>query len=108
MSDGVQEPTRTVTLSSDTVFTALFHPSTFDECDTISEFPYQFTWDPSFTCWEQYTLDEEGWTLINDILSSSNMMSAGTMGNAVDNWIITKLIYVNTDIYFQDRIIAAR
>ena len=93
-SDGVTDNPRTVTLTSDTVFTAVFEPLSFDDCDTVAEFPWNMVWDNTFSCWLRYDEngDDAGWTIMGaGKLSSGDMTS---LNASIDDWIITKPINI--------------
>lgn len=95
-SDGVEDNPRTVTLSSDTVFTALFEPISYEDCDTVTEFPWNIVIDVTSPCWLRYNINDEnnGWSLFanNTIFSGSTSMGAIP---PLDDWLISKPINVN-------------
>ena len=91
--DGNTDNPRTVNVTCDTTFIAVFAPLTYDECDTISDFPWTAVFDDNFTCWKVIDADGDGesWTRTSNITS----YKVGAGASQLNNWLVSPAIQVN-------------
>ena len=92
--DGNTDNPRVVDISSDTTFIAFFQPLEYEECDTISDFPWEAEFDDNLTCWKSIDADGNGscWNRV-----AGGVMSIEMSSNA-NNWLISPAIEVNGDL----------
>ncbi len=89
--DGNTDNPRVVDISCDTTFFAYFQPLPYEDCDTITEFPWEPEFDAYLTCWKTIDADGNG-TTWKKISSNVTCMESQTH---IDNWLISPAIKVN-------------
>lgn len=92
--DGNTNNPRTVNVSCDTTFIAVFVPIAYDECDTISDFSWSPAFDDDLTCWKLIDADGDGdcWKRESGIITSYKM---GAGASQLNNWLVSPAIQVN-------------
>ena len=92
--DGNTDNPRVVDISCDTTFIAFFQPLQYEDCDTISEFPWEAEFDDNLTCWKNIDADGNG--------SSWQRVAGGVMSletsSYIDNWLVSPAIEVNGNL----------
>ena len=91
--DGNTDNPRTVNVTCDTTFIAVFAPIAYDECDTISDFPWSPEFDDDLTCWKLIDADGDGdcWKRTSNIIS----YKLGAGASQLNNWLVSPAIQVN-------------
>lgn len=94
-SDGVTDNPRTVNVTCDTTFVAVFEASLYDDCDTIRDYPWTAEFDENFTCWKQIDADGDGkcWQKRPNSVSS---MAYGVVN--LDNWLVSAPMEINSPL----------
>lgn len=95
--DGNTDNPRTVNVTCDTTFLAVFTPLSYDNCDTISDFPWTAEFDDNFTCWKLVDADGDGEAWKNAAASVTSM-EMGQSAMNVDNWLISPAFEVNRNL----------
>ena len=90
--DGNTDNPRVVDISSDTTFFAYFEPLHYDDCDTITEFPWEPVFDTYLTCWKVIDADSNGTTWQKHAVYVGSLESNQPYA---DNWLISPAIEVN-------------
>ncbi|MBO4656062.1 MAG: S8 family serine peptidase [Bacteroidales bacterium] len=100
--DGSTDNPRTVYVTCDTFFIATFNQSSYEDCDTITDFPWTATFDDNFTCWERIDADGDGY---NWSITSAAIVSLATGDDilSLDNWLISPAIDVNQQLKLKVR-----
>ena len=93
--DGVTDNPRTVNVTCDTTFVAVFEPFSYDDCDTIRDYPWTAEIDENFTCWKQIDADGDGkcWQKLPASITS---MAFGVVN--LDNWIVAAPMEINAPL----------
>lgn len=92
--DGNTDNPRTVNVTCDTTFVALFSQLDYDDCDTITDFPWTAEFDENLTCWKPIDADGDGnnWAKMPSAVSS---ILVGPGALSLDNWLVSPAIAVN-------------
>lgn len=92
--DGVTDNPRTVNVTCDTTFIALFSQISYEDCDTIMDFPWTAEFDENFTCWKLIDADGDGsnWAKFPASIAS---LGTGPSAANLDNWLVSPAIQVN-------------
>ncbi len=92
--DGVTDNPRTVNVTCDTTFIALFSQISYEDCDTIEDFPWTAEFDENFTCWKLIDADGDGsnWAKFPATIAS---LGTGPSVTNLDNWLVSPAIQVN-------------
>ena len=93
--DGVTDNPRTVNITCDTIFIAIFESIAYDNCDTIRNYPWTAEFDENFTCWKLIDADGDGksWQKLP--------ASVATMVYGVenpDNWLVATPMEINSPL----------
>jgi len=93
--DGVTDNPRTVNVTCDTTFIAIFEAMIYDDCDTIRDYPWTAEFDEYFSCWKLIDADGDGksWQKLP--------ASVGTMVYGVenpDNWLVAAPMEINAPL----------
>lgn len=91
--DGNTDNPRTVNITCDTTFIAVFAPFSYDDCDTIVDFPWTAEFDDDLSCWKLIDADGDGdnWQRTSATVSSLVVTNV----THVDNWLVSPAIEVN-------------
>jgi subtilisin family serine protease len=95
--DGNTDNPRTVNVTCDTTFIAVFAPFDYEDCDTVVDFPWSATFDEELTCWKLIDADGDG-ELWGKLSSSVCSMVVGAGAANTDNWFISPAIEVNQNL----------
>ena len=92
--DGITDNPRTVNVTCDTTFIALFSQISYEDCDTIMDFPWTAEFDENFTCWKLIDADGDGsnWAKFPASIAS---LGTGPSAANLDNWLVSPAIRVN-------------
>lgn len=92
--DGNTDNPRTVNVIGDTTIIAIFSPLDYDDCDTITDFPWTAKFDQDLTCWKLIDADGDGnnWAKMPTAVSS---MLVGPTAMNLDNWLVSPAVAVN-------------
>ena len=90
--DGNTDNPRVVDISSDTTFFAYFQPLPYEDCETISEFPWEPEFDSYLTCWKIIDADGNGTTWAKHAVYVGSLESNQSYA---DNWLISPAIEVD-------------
>jgi hypothetical protein len=93
--DGVTDNPRTVNVTCDTTFIAIFEPLGYDNCDTIRDYPWTAEFDENFTCWKLIDADGDGKCWKNLL---STIFSSATGNNSLDNWLVSAPMEINSPL----------
>ena len=95
--DGNTDNPRTVNITCDTTFIATFIPFSYEDCDTIVDFPWIAEFDEGLTCWNLIDADGDGevWEKLPTSVSS---MVVGANAAHTDNWFVSPAIEVNQNL----------
>jgi len=93
--DGITDNPRTVNVTCDTTFVAVFEQVSYDDCDTIRDYPWTAEIDENFTCWKLIDADGDGkcW---QKLPSSVTSMSYGFTN--LDDWIVAAPMEINAPL----------
>ena len=92
--DGVTDNPRTVNITCDTTFIAMFSQVSYEDCDTIVNFPWTAEFDENFTCWKLIDADGDGSSWEKYSTSIGSVASGSSVAN-LDNWLVSPAIRVN-------------
>lgn len=93
-TDGNADNPRTVSITCDTMFMAVFSPVSYDDCDTIVDFPWTATFDEDFTCWKLIDADGDG-SCWRKLPASVMSTATGAGVSTLDNWLVSPVVEVN-------------
>lgn len=93
--DGVTDNPRTVNVTCDTTFIAIFDPVVYDDCDTIQDYPWTAEFDENFTCWKLIDADEDGksWQKLPSSVASMVLNVVNP-----DNWLVAAPMEINAPL----------
>lgn len=93
--DGVTDNPRTVNITCDTTFIAIFEPFVYDDCDTIQDYPWTAEFDENFTCWKLIDVDEDGksWQKLPSSVASMVLNVVNP-----DNWLVAAPMEINAPL----------
>lgn len=95
--DGNTDNPRTVNVTCDTTFLAVFSPLGYDDCDTISDYPWTAEFDDNLTCWKLIDADGDGetWKKTSSVVTSLEITQSAMN---TDNWLISPAFEVNQNL----------
>ena len=93
--DGVTDNPRTVNVTCDTTFIAIFEPIVYDNCDTIRDYPWTAEFDENFTCWKLIDADGDGKSWQK--LPASVATTVYGVENP-DNWLVAAPMEINAPL----------
>ena len=95
--DGNTDNPRTVNVTCDTTFIAVFAPFDYEDCDTIVDFSWTAEFDENLTCWKLIDADGDG-EIWEKLPASVSSMVVGLGVAHTDNWFISPAIEVNQNL----------
>ena len=98
--DGVTDNPRTVNITCDTTFIALFSQISYEDCDTIVDFPWTAEFDENFTCWKLIDADGDGTNWAKFPATIASLVTGPSVAN-LDNWLVSPAIQVNQHLKAQ-------
>ncbi len=92
--DGNTDNPRTVNVICDTTIVAVFSHLDYDDCDTITDFPWTAGFDENLTCWKLIDADGDGknWAKMPTAVTS---ILVGPTAMNLDNWLVSPAVAVN-------------
>ena len=92
--DGNTDNPRTVTVNTNLNFIAIFEQDAFQECDTVTSFPWNPTFSEALPCWRNVDADADGylWTNYGAYAVSESYAYFDHSNTALDpdNWLISR------------------
>ena len=92
--DGNTQNPRTVIVTSDTSFIATFVEGDYQDCPTITNYPWEPEFDDNLTCWRNIDADGDGnlWLRYGDwaLSESYSYFSQTNQPLTPDNWLISR------------------
>lgn len=92
--DGNTDNPRTVTVNTNLNFIAIFEQDAFQECDTVTSFPWNPTFSETLPCWRNVDADADGylWTNYGAYAVSESYAYFDHSNTALDpdNWLISR------------------
>ena len=95
--DGVTDNPRTVHVTCDTTFVALFELIDYEDCDTIRNYPWTAEFDDYLTCWKPVDADGDGagWKKSQNAVSSMALI----FGDEIcDDWLVSPAMEINAPL----------
>lgn len=96
--DGVTANPRTVTVNANLNFVAVFEVDPFVECDPVTSFPWNPTFDANLSCWNNVDADGDGylWSNYGEWAVSESYAYFDNSNTALnpDNWLISRPLVV--------------
>lgn len=96
--NNTQNP-RTITVTANATYTAYFEADGGDDdCPTITQFPWNATFDESLSCWKTVDADGDGYNWVNYqdyvVSESYSYFDGSNQGLTPDNWLISRRIQI--------------